>query len=257
MNTARPIVTYVCEVKRVSPLSATTFQIDLQSPAGTVLNYHAGQYLQLELDLNNNGQPQSLMYSIANSFNPEHPRRLQLFIQQSSEFSAKVLQHLIEKSISRAFVQLKLPMGRAFLQTDLTRRHVLVAAGSGISKIKCISEEIVKQQPNANVSIYWSNKNRHDFYLLNEFERRANQYKNLTFTPIVESADKHWHGRTGYLYEVIKEDFEHLHNTQFYLCGSPSMVYGTIDQLKPCGLAEKNCYSDAFEFSPRLQAMAV
>lgn len=251
--TVRPVVTYACQVIGVTALTTDTFQVDLQSPAGSVLGYHAGQYLQLELDLNRNGQLESLFYSIANSFNPEQPRHLQLFIQNNSELANKILKHLSEHAENSTQVKVTLPMGKAFLQTDLVLPHLLIAAGSGITKIKCITEDILRQRPEAEVKIYWSNKNVDDFYLLDEFQGLVKQNKNLDFTPILESANANWQGRSGYLYEVIEEDFANLSGVQIYLCGSPQMVYGTIDKLKPKGLKEENCYSDAFEFAPREQ----
>ncbi|GJL73707.1 MAG: hypothetical protein NMNS01_29060 [Nitrosomonas sp.] len=254
---ARPVVAYACQVMNVVPLTTDTLQVELQSPADTALDYQAGQYLQLELDLNSDGQLQSLFYSIANGFNPEQPRRLLLFIQNSSELADKVLKHLSELSEYNAQVKVTLPMGRAFLQTNPGLTHLLIAAGSGISKIKCITEEMLRQQPDADVKIYWSNKNIDDFYLLDEFQDWADRYKNLNFTPILESADADWPGRSGYIYEVIEEDFEDLYGTQVYLCGSPQMVYGTIDKLKSSGLKEEDCYSDVFEFAPRDQQIAI
>jgi CDP-4-dehydro-6-deoxyglucose reductase len=89
----RSVFTCACEVMDVIPLSKDTFQLNLQSPAGRTLDYHAGQYLQLELDLNGDGQTQSLHYSTANSFNPEQPRCLQIFIRKSSELTDKILKH--------------------------------------------------------------------------------------------------------------------------------------------------------------------
>ena len=145
-------------------------------------------------------------------------------------------------------------MGRAYLQTDLGLPHLLIAASSGISKIKCISEEILNRQPNADIKIYWSNKNINDFYLLDEFQSWKNHNKKLQFTPIIETADPLWHGRYGYIYEVIEEDFDSLDGVQVYLCGSPQMVYGTIDKLKSRGLKVENCYSDVFEYAPRDQS---
>lgn len=255
--TARPVITCACQVMDVTPLTADTFQVELQSPVGTTLDYHAGQHLQLELDVNSDGQLLSLFYSIANSFNPEQPRRLQLFIQNSSELADKILKHLSELNEHNAKVKVTLPMGQAFLQTNLGLTHLLIAAGSGISKIKCLTEEILRQQPDANVKIYWSNKNVDDFYLLDEFQDRVDRNKNLNFTPILESADADWPGRSGYIYEVIEEDFEDLDGAQVYLCGSPQMVYGTIDKLKSSGLKEEDCYSDVFEYAPRDQKIAI
>ncbi|WP_428239603.1 NAD(P)H-flavin reductase [Gynuella sp.] len=250
-------LTYACQVMDVLPLSANTVQVDLQAPTGTTLKYHAGQYLQLELDLNRDGQSQSLFYSIANSFNPLRPCRLQIFIQNSSELTDKILKHLSDLSTKNEPAKVTLPMGRAFLQTNLDLTHFLIAAGSGISKIKCIAEEILKRQPNADVKIYWSNKNKDDFYLLDDFQGWVDEHKHLAFTPILASMASGWSGRSGYIYEVIEKDFENLEGAEFYLCGSPQMVYGTIDKLKDSGLKTENCYSDVFEYAPRDQKMAI
>jgi len=251
--TKRQALTHIFAVTDVKPLSKHTFQVELQLPAGTTLDYHPGQYLQLELNLNSDGQPQSLFYSIANSFHPEQPGRLQLFVDNSSELTDKVLKHLHELKSKGTRVKVTLPMGYAYLQTDLDLPHLLIAAGSGISKIKCIAEEILNRKPNADMRIYWSNKNTKEFYLLDEFLSWTSQYEKLEFMPIIESADANWLGRSGYIYEVIEEDFENFDGAQVYLCGSPQMVYGTIDKLKSSGLKEENCYSDVFEYAPRDQ----
>ncbi|VUD46815.1 NAD(P)H-flavin reductase [Thalassocella blandensis] len=275
------LVNHPCRVLGVNPISAGTFEVELQSPAGTILNYHAGQYLQLDVDVNSDGQFQSLFYSIANGFNPDQPRRLQLYIQNTSEFADKILKYLSRLCEHKADVKVTMPMGQAFLQTDLELAHILAASGSGISQIKCLTEEILKRRPNADVSIYWSNKNIDDFYLLSEFQAWASQHQHLKFTPILAKANlastklattnANWTGRTGYIYEVIEEDCKQLRNedlnstsqdpkpskqeylssTQVYLCGSPQMVYGTIDKLASIGLKEENCYSDVFEYAPR------
>jgi CDP-4-dehydro-6-deoxyglucose reductase len=213
------------------------------------LYYRAGQYLQLELDVNNDGQRHSLSYTIASRFNLDQPSSLKLIIQITSEFSSKVIERLIECSQTLTNVTITLAMGKAYLQTDLNLPHVFVAAGSGISKIKSITEEVLQQKPDANINIYWSNRSVDDFFLLNEFHSWAVQHPNLHFTPLLESAESNWSGRSGLIYQVVQEDGLDLANAKTYLCGSPNMVYGTIDKLKAFGLKEENCYSDVFEFA--------
>lgn len=250
-TTTKPIVDCVCRVTSVTPLTKETFKVELQSPDDVALHYHAGQYLQLRIDLNDDGQLQTLSYSIANSHDPAQPYRLQLFIQNTSAFTQRILDKLSQLAEHNGQVEVRLPMGKAFLQTDLGAKHVLIAAGSGISKVKCITEAILRQATDADVSVYWSNKKTDDFYLIDEFERWGEQHKNINFTPILESAHVDWAGRSGYLYEVIEADMQDLEEAQTYLCGSPQMVYGTIDKLKASGLKEENCYSDVFEYAPR------
>lgn len=252
------MVNYACQVNKITPLSVNTFKVELQLPAGSTQSYQAGQYLQLSLDINNDGQTQSFFYSIANRFNKERPCCLQLFIQKSGELADKILKHLSELNKKNINANVTLPMGQAFLQTDLALTHLLIAAGSGISKIKCLTEEILRQEPDADLNIYWSNKNANDFYLLKEFQGWVNKNKNLNFTPVLESSDTGWLGRSGYIYKVIEKDFiGGLDGVRAYLCGSPKMVYGTIDKLKPRGLKEENCYSDVFEYMPRDQKVAI
>ena len=255
-NTSTPTVTYGCQITNISPLSATTFEVELCSAADAVFDYRAGQYLQLEVDVNGDGQRQSLSYSIANSFDPATPRRLQLFIHNQNAFADRLIEHLFSLSKSDTDLLVTLPMGKAFLQTDLSLPHLLVAAGSGISKIKCLTEQILRQRPDARVSIYWSNRCAADFYLLDRFQGWADQHSHVGFTPILESEEAHWRGRSGYLYKVIEQDIGDLGDTQTYLCGSPRMVYGTIDKLQARGLRERHCYSDVFEYAPRKQVSA-
>lgn len=245
---------YSCQISAIAPLSANTYQINLMAPDDACLSYYAGQHLQLELSLENDGSKQSLSYTIANNCRAENSRLLQLVIHNSSEFSGKIINKLAAMSASNASADVTLPMGKAFLQTRLDLPHVLVAAGSGISKIKCIVEEIAERNPGAEVAIYWSNKNADDFYFLDFFQGIENACRNIKFVPVLESKSSGWSGRSGYIYEVVKEDFDSLEHTRMYLCGSPAMVYGTIDQLKVRGLKEQNCYSDVFEYAPRLKA---
>ncbi len=247
----RPLASHACQVRELTPLSADTVQVELQAPAGTVLDYQAGQYLQLELEVN--GEWHRLFYSIANRFDPAEPGRLQLFIQNNTDLASKVVARLAQLRTSNqdTEVQITLPLGQAFLQTHPSLAHVFIAAGSGISQIKCLVEEIVRQKPDAHASVYWSNRNIDDFYLFDEFQDWVERYENLSFTPILESAHADWRGRSGYIYQVIEEDFDQLDAAKVYLCGSPNMVYGTIDKLKATGLKEENCYSDVFEYAPR------
>ncbi len=246
-----PIATFECNVKCVTPLSANSFQVDLTSPKDVTLTYLAGHYLKLELDVNCDGNPLLLSYSIANDPCPEHKHRLQIFVQNTGDFVEKILKRLSEKVKNDGKVSVTLPMGLSFLQTDLNLPHVLVAAGSGIAKIRCLTEAILKQNPNADLRVYWSNRNVDDFYLLDEFKALDDQHEKFSFTPILETADADWSGRSGYIYEVLLDDIKNFFGVKSYLCGSPQMVYGTIDKLKYNGLKEDDCYSDVFEYAPR------
>ena len=164
---ALPRVTHTCRVTRFAALSRQTFEVELSAPTGVVFDYRAGQYATLTLDVDR--KQYQLSYSIANRFDPETPARLQLFVQNQSPFSGRVLSRLAGMAHSDADLDVTVPKGRAFLQTDLRKPHLLVAAGSGIAKIKCITEEILQRDAGARVDIYWSNRQPDEFYLIDGF----------------------------------------------------------------------------------------
>lgn len=248
-----PPIENPCRVVAVSPLTRSTFLIELE--ARDTPKYRPGQYLQLSVEVD--GQTHTLFYSIANRPDTRNPNRLELIIQCGSDFSRALLERLNELCLNGRPLPVTLPLGQAFLQTDLKQPHLLVASGSGISKIRCIAAEILSRYPEADVRVYWSNRGSEDFYLLEEFSRWQQDHRNFRFTPVLESPAAHWSGRTGYLSDVIKADHVSLHQTYGYLCGSPQMVYGTLDQLAELGLQEDQCYSDVFEFSPRVEEESV
>ncbi|GAL35067.1 CDP-6-deoxy-delta-3,4-glucoseen reductase-like [Vibrio maritimus] len=251
-TTELPITRHLVSVTDIVPLNKHTYLIELLAPKETSLDYRAGQYLKLELDVNQDDKPLWLSYTISSRPDAEQSNRVYLIIQRTSEFSSKVIRFLTSLKANKQPVNIMLGLGKAFLQTKLDKPHLFVAAGSGISKIKCITEEILHKSPETPIDIYWSNRCPEDFFLLELFHEWATQYRNLRFTEILESAQLGWTGRVGFLYEVIQQDFSDLNNASAYLCGSEKMVYGTIDQLKSNGLEEASCYSDVFEFAPRI-----
>jgi len=214
-------------------------------------DYRAGQYLALEVDVLDDGVQQRLLYSIAGCRGDEHHRWLQLFIEVKSPFTAALIKRLGDLAAKDESLSVTLPMGKAYLQTDLSLPHLLIASGSGISKIRCLTEEILNRRPDADISVYWSNKCVDDFYLADEIRDWERRGKRLRFTPILASEAAGWSGRQGLIYQVIRNDLPDLSQYQTYLCGSPNMVFGTLDKLADDGLRTENCYSDVFEYASR------
>ena len=78
-----------------------------------------------------------------------------------------------------------------------------------------------------------------------------NDFSNFHYHPIIQQHADDWNGRAGWIYEVIHEDFDNLTNVDMFACGSPNMVFGTLDQLEPLGLKESNMHSDVFAYANR------
>lgn len=247
-------VTYACQVARVDLIEDAMWHVDLLLPAGKTAHFWPGQYLLLHF-INAEGVEEQVPYSIAcapSDLTGQDPRRIELHIASHTERAECIVCFLKDAVV----VRVTLPQGDCFLNKRTlpsfkAQPLLLVAAGSGFTQIKSLVEGILALQPEQELHIYWSNKNAAGFYLSALPQQWASQHANIHYHAIVEKPQADWDGRVGMIYQVICEDFSDLSEVQVFACGSPNMVYGTLDQLAKLGLSEKNMHSDVFSYAPR------
>lgn len=247
----KPELTLACQVAGVMPLPGSVYRVELLAPAGKKVDFWPGQYLMLEVETREGKQ--QLPYSIACAPGTDDDnRRIELHIAANGETADDVIRYLQQAVI----VRVTLPFGDCFIQPDFVRQHsaapvLMVAAGSGFSQIKSLIEGYLRWNPQQEIHLYWSNKASDAFYLSEQPLAWAEAFANFHYHPIIEQHSDGWHGRAGWIYQVIHEDFTDLSQIQMFACGSPNMVYSTLDQLEPLGLSQNNMHSDVFAYAPR------
>ena len=249
-----PADTYLCQVQRITSISRDMWEVELHLPAHQSATFWPGQHLLLEVTLENS-TPEAIPYSIAvapASIMNSQPERLELHIAGNSPKAERVLQYL------REHVQIKvtLPFGDCVLHPEFVAQHaqrplIMLASGSGFAQIKCLTEAALQLNPNQEIHLYWSNKQADDFYKLELLDSWQQQFSNVRCHVLLDTPTAGWSGRSGWLYQAVKEDFSQLQHCQVFACGSPNMVYGTLDKLAPLGLSEANMHSDVFAYAPR------
>ena len=251
----KPEVTLACQVPVVELLADNIYRVELLAPAGTQFDFWPGQYVLLHV-VDEQGQPQQFPYSIASIpsalSGQGDGRRLELHIAANSDTANAVIQQLKTAVVVKA----TLPGGDCILTPEFIQQHrqqplIMVAAGSGFSQIKALTEAALALNPEQEIHIYWSNRARIGFYLSELPRQWAHEFANVHYHPVIEQHADDWQGRAGWLYQVIHEDFDDLSQVQLFACGSPNMVYGTLDQLAPLGLTQANMHSDVFAYAPR------
>jgi CDP-4-dehydro-6-deoxyglucose reductase len=234
-----------CQVAEVNQLTSDLYQVELMADTDVQLSYLSGQYLELNID------DQVFPFSIANAYDSNQKRRLELLISASGHFSQQVIVYLKKMCKFHNRVQVTLPKGECYLQTPIEQTHIMIAFGSGFSQMKCLVEEMVSKKTDVEIDIYWSNRNAESFCFLDQIEIWLSEFPTVSFTPILEESQDEWPGEIGVLSTVIKQDFYDLKEARIYLCGSPTQVYDTIDGLIPLNIELKNCFSDVFSYAPR------
>lgn len=243
---------YECKVSQVDALSENMFHVFLDFETQCP-DFSAGQYLLLHLNID--GKERALPYSIANApacLTGKNSQQVELYIAKTSESSQKIITQLQQLS----HVSVEMPFGDCIIDQHWLEEHantplLMVASGSGFSQIKSLNEAIFALAPKQEVHIYWSNKAAEDFYLTELNQQWEKAHPNCHYHPILESGCEDWSGKSGFIYEVIQRDFKDLSQVQMFMCGSPNMVYGTLDKLADLGLSGKNTHSDVFAYAPR------
>ncbi|WP_419812293.1 2Fe-2S iron-sulfur cluster-binding protein [Bacterioplanoides sp.] len=250
----KPEVALACQIPSVSLMADNMYRVELLAPAGKSFDYWPGQYLMLDVE-DENGEAKQFPYSIASApgdMTGGDRRRLELHIAANSPTAEAVVKFLQNAVVVRA----TLPGGDCLLTPDFIHSYkqqplLMVAAGSGFSQMKALIEGALTLNPEQEIHLYWSNRAAIGFYLSDLPQQWAYDYPNFHYHPIIEQHTDDWNGRAGWIYQVIHEDFDDLSQVQMFACGSPNMVYGTLDQLEKLGLTQENMHSDVFAYAPR------
>tara|TARA_B100001245_G_scaffold1875_1_gene1535 strand:- start:54126 stop:55172 length:1047 start_codon:yes stop_codon:yes gene_type:complete len=249
----KPSQTLACQVLSTELLTDDVWRIILRAPAGKSPDYWAGQYLLLHLG--SGTKAEQLPYSIANApgaLTGQDARDIELHISANSDKAREVVRYLQGESL----VRVTLPAGECIINDEFLRQSagqplLFVAGGSGFSQIKALIEATLALEPQREIHLYWSNRAHVAFYLPDLPFSWADAHPNFHYHPVIYKHEPGWNGRAGWLHTVISEDFARLDGVQMFACGSPAMVFGTLDQLEPSGLSVSNMHSDVFAWAKR------
>lgn len=225
-------------VHDIKPLSGDVWQV-LLKPMETY-PYAAGQYTELLID-----GFEALYFTIGSA---PHTPCVELHIQGGSETNNRLITHLQHHGV----VNIAAAAGRCVL-TELPEPKgplLLVASGTGFSQVKAIVEDLIHQQSQRPLYIYWASYRLSQLYLLEKAELWAEHNAHIHSAMLI-SEHSHWQDKHQMLVHSIMADHSNLADCQVVTCGSPEMVYTVLDTLTEHGFQAEQMISDVFDFAPR------
>lgn len=240
---AFPIKKMPVRVNALEKLSHDVMRMQLQLPAHTAFQFHAGQYLEFIL---RDGSRRA--YSMAT---PPHVAAntpaIELHIRHmpGGKFTDHVFGAMKEKEILRA----EGPFGSFFLREDSDKPMVFLASGTGFAPIKALLEHMQHKGMTRPVSLYWGGRRPEDLYMDVWLKELSTSMPNLSYVPVVSDAlpEDHWSGRTGYVHQAVLDDFADLSGHEVYACGAPVVVDAARSSYtSQRGLPEECFFADAF-----------
>ncbi len=241
-DTEVEIKTLPARVERLRKLSHDVMEMTLKLPETERLQFLAGQYVEFLLK---DGRRRS--FSIANApFNDEY---LEFHIRYvpNGFFTEQVFNKIKEKSLLR----IEGPHGNFFLRNNSERPILLIAGGTGFAPIKSIVEQVIEENTNKPIHIYWGTRAKQDLYYDTLAKNWACKYPHINYIPVLSEPkiDDNWQGRIGFVHKAVTEDFADLSAYDVYMAGPPAMINAAKEAFASKGLPNEQLYFDSFDYS--------
>jgi len=137
------------------------------------------------------------------------------------------------------------PLGTMTLQHAGDRDLLCVAGGTGLSPLKAITEQVIKESAAGNgrqVFLFYGARCREELYDLRDLRRLAAAYDGLRVIPVT-SDDPAFDGMQGNVGRVAARYVPHR-DCEAYLSGPPAMVSDTLRVLVKAGMPARRIHFD-------------
>lgn len=223
-------------------LADDVMRVRLAPEHRATIAFRAGQYVNVVLP---DGERRS--FSFATAPHVGGPIELQVRLVAGGRFTT----HVFTRMRVGDDIDLEGPLGSFFLREDSDKPMIFVAGATGFAPVKSMLEHAFHTGVARPMVLYWGVRSRKDLYLADLPYRWEAEHANFRFVPVLSEPrpEDHWTGRTGLVHEAILADYPDLSSQQLYACGSVAMVEAAHPAFVARGLAEDDCFSDAFRLA--------
>ncbi|HTN65655.1 MAG TPA: phenol 2-monooxygenase domain-containing protein [Burkholderiaceae bacterium] len=236
-----PVRDYHGTVSRIEDLTPTIKGIWITLDNGEMLDFQAGQYVNLQL-------PQEIgvrAFSLANA--PSSGNEVELNIRIVPGGAGTSWVHQTLKAGDR--ISLSGPYGRFFVHKSANLPSLFMAGGSGLSSPRSMILDLLEEGLQHPITLVYGARNQQELYYHREFLELAAKYPQFSYVPALsdEPADSDWQGFHGFVHEAAKDKFDNdFRGRKAYLCGPPLMIEACITTLMQGRLFERDIYTEKF-----------
>ena len=236
-----PVRDYHGVVSRIEALTPTIKGIWIKLDHDEVLDFQAGQYVNLQLP----DDVGTRAFSLANPPSSGNEIELNIRIVPGGVCTGWIHQHL--KVGDR--LSLTGPYGRFFVHKSANLPSLFMAGGSGLSSPRSMIHELLESGSTLPITLVYGARNRQELYYHDEFTALAARYPHFTYVPALsnEEATSDWTGFRGFVHDAAKAHFNNdFRGRKAYLCGPPIMIEACISTLMQGRLFERDIYNEKF-----------
>lgn len=227
-------------IAAMEKMAPDVMRVQLQPPAGQVLQYAAGQYVDVLLPGNRRRS-----YSLAT-----RPGEAMLELHIRHMAGGLFTEQLFGKLKARDVLRIEGPFGTFGMHTASDAPAILLASGTGLAPIRALVQQLMATQNRRPVSLYWGGRILPDLYMHDEcLQWVATLQGQLRYVPVLSEspAEDAWKGRTGFVHQAVMQDHPDLSGHEVYACGAPLMIEAARrDFAARCEMRATSFFADAF-----------
>jgi ferredoxin-NADP reductase/nitrite reductase/ring-hydroxylating ferredoxin subunit len=201
------------------------------------IDYAAGQYAFFKLDgIDGDAKGPIRHFSIASSPTEQD------FIQISTRIRDTPYKQKLASLGEGTEISAWGPRGEFVLHQDHSKPAVFLSGGIGVTPFRSMIRYATDKQLPIKIIMFDSNRNEQNILYKNEFDRWANQNKNvkIVYTVTEEEGQKsddttNWSGEHGRIDRSMLERHltkDEVTNAEFYICGPPGMLKAMQELLQ-------------------------
>ncbi len=231
-----------CEIATIESFESITqgiFCARLTLPECSQFDFCAGQYVLLVLK-DEDKRP----FSIASC--QQALPHLELHIREipGNEFTEAV----IDKLQNSKTIGIEGPFGKTVLRSPIEREITIIVGGTGFAPAKAIIENLMAENSEAKVNLFWGARNSSEIYALELAQEWHLQDIPVNFTPVIFEPDLNWQGDTGFVHKVAMESLgENIKSHDIYIAGSVEMVLAVYRDLLAAGISKSQIHADILD----------
>ncbi len=133
-----------------------------------------------------------------------------------------------------------------FRQDDQATNLLFLATGSGLAPLICMIESLLLQGDTRSIYLLFGVRNQQDIFFQSKLSELASQSPQFNYLICLSDPESGWAGHTGHITHYINNLNLPWPTTAVYLCGAPSMIIESQEQLIKLGVPLTQIYFEKY-----------
>jgi Na+-transporting NADH:ubiquinone oxidoreductase subunit F len=272
-----------CTVRSNENVATFIKELILELPAGEVLDFRAGGYIQTE------APPYEMAYKdfdIAEKYRGDWERfkffELRSKTEEPTIRAYSMANYPEEKGIIMLNVRIAtpppkqpdVPPGRMtsyifglkpgdkltisgpygqFFAKETEAEMIFVGGGAGMAPMRShIFDQLRRIKTKRKMSFWYGARSLNEMFYVEDFDMLQRENPNFTWHAALSDPqpEDHWKGYTGFIHKVLFDNYLQQHeapeDVEFHICGPPMMNKAVIELLQSLGVEDENILFDDF-----------